>query len=338
MIESGADQLGSSHLYPEIDPYANGHLGVGDGNRIYWECCGTPTGKPALVLHGGPGSGCSPWMRRLFNPRAYRVVLFDQRNCGRSTPNASLHGTDLANNTTDHLIHDIEQLRSELGIQRWLVLGGSWGSTLALAYAETHPRCVTEIILFGVTTGQRSEFDWLFRGGLACLFPQEWNRLLSWLPPRDRNGDIVEAYRQRLNSPDPAIREQAALEWCMWESATPEWPPSSGLAKRFADPDYRLTLARLVTHYASHNAWLEDGILLRNCHRLADIPAILINGRFDFQSPLLNAWQLRSVLKTADLVVVNSAGHRVDQSIFAEIIRATDRFAERREFRQSSNR
>src|SRR5438132_8837635 len=159
--------MGWSHLYPEIDPYAHGHLEVGDGNRIYWECCGTPSGKPAVVLHGGPGSGCSPWHCRLFDPSAYRVVLFDQRNCGRSTPNASLHGTDLANNTTTHLVHDIEQLRCHLNIQHWLLLGGSWGSTLALAYAETHPDCVTEIILFGVTTGQRNEFDWLFRGGLA---------------------------------------------------------------------------------------------------------------------------------------------------------------------------
>ena len=321
--------MDSSHLYPEIDPYAHGNLEVGDGNHLYWECCGTPLGKPAVVLHGGPGSGCSPWMRQLFDPTAYRVVLFDQRNCGRSTPNASLHGIDLANNTTDHLIHDIEQLRSHLGIQRWLVLGGSWGSTLALAYAETYPECVTEMILFGVTTGQRSEFDWGFRGGLARFFPQQWERLLSWLPREDREGDIVEAYRRWLNSPDPAIREQAALEWCMWESATPAWPPSSGLAKRFADPDYRLAFARIVTHYASHNAWLEDGSLLRNCHRINETPGVLINGRFDFQSTLLNAWQLKRAWKTADLVVVSNAGHWVDQSISAEIIQATDRFAER---------
>jgi len=323
--------MGSSHLYPEIDPYAHGHLEVGDGNRIYWECCGTPSGKPAVVLHGGPGSGCSPWLCRLFDPSAYRVVLFDQRNCGRSTPNASLHGTDLVNNTTTHLVHDIEQLRCHLNIQHWLLLGGSWGSTLALAYAETHPDCVTEIILFGVTTGQRNEFDWLFRGGLAHLFPQEWDRLLSWLPREDRDGDIVEAYRQWLNSPNPAIREQAALEWCMWESATPEWPPSSALAKRFDDPDYRLAFARIVTHYASHNAWLEDGILLRNCSRLADTPGVLINGRFDFQSPLLNAWRLKRVWKTAELIVVDNAGHAVDQNISREIIRATNRFAATRD-------
>ena len=196
--------MGSSHLYPEIDPYAHGHLEVGDGNRIYWECCGTPSGKPAVVLHGGPGSGCSPWHRRLFDPSAYRVVLFDQRNCGRSTPNASLHGTDLANNTTTHLVHDIEQLRCHLNIQHWLLLGGSWGSTLALAYAETHPDCVTEIILFGVTTGQRNEFDWLFRGGLAHLFPQEWDRLLSWLPREDRDGDVLGTDQAGQNTSDPS--------------------------------------------------------------------------------------------------------------------------------------
>jgi len=323
--------MGSSPLYPEINPYVHGNLEVGAGNRIYWECCGTPSGKPAVVLHGGPGSGCSPWMRQLFAPNAYCVVLFDQRNCGRSTPNASVDVIDLANNTTEHLIHDIEQLRSHLGIQRWLVLGGSWGSALALAYAETHPECVTEMILFGVTTGQRSEFDWAFRGGLARLFPQQWERLLNGLPHGNREGDIVEAYRECLNSPDPSISEQAALEWCMWESATPAWPPLPGLAKRFADPDYRLAFARIVTHYVSNNAWLEDGILLRNCHRIRETPGVLINGRFDFQSTLLNAWQLKRAWETSDLVVVNNAGHWGDRGVFAEIIRATDRFAERRE-------
>jgi proline iminopeptidase len=227
------------------------------------------------------------------------------------------------------LVHDIEQLRCHLRIQHWLLLGGSWGSTLALAYAETHPDCVTEIILFGVTTGRRNEFDWLFGGGLAHLFPQQWDRLLSWLPREDRDGDIVEAYSQCLNSPDPAIREQAALEWCMWESAALEWPPSSGLAKRFADPDYRLAFARIVTHYASHNAWLEDGILLRNCYRLADTPGVLINGRYDFQSPLLSAWRLKRVWEIADLLVIDNAGHAVEQGISSEIIRATDRFAAR---------
>jgi proline iminopeptidase len=322
--------VGSSISYREIDPYTHGYLEVGDANRIYWECCGTPSGKPALVLHGGPGSGCSSWQRRLFDPKAYRVVLFDQRNCGRSTPSASMQSTNLANNTTSHLIHDIEQLRCHLNVQQWLVLGGSWGSTLALAYAETHPARVTEIILFGVTTGQGSEFDWLFRGGLAHLFPLEWERLLSRLSPEERDGDIVEAYWRRLNSPDPVIREQAAFEWCMWESATPEWPPSMGLAKRFADPDYRLGFARIVTHYVIHNAWLQDGVLLRNSYRLADIPGVLINGRFDFQSPLVNSWRLKDAWRKSDLVVVNNAGHWVDENISREITAATDRFAERR--------
>jgi proline iminopeptidase len=326
----GADRVGSSSLYHEHDPHAQGYLEVGYANRIYWECCGTPSGKPAVVLHGDPGSGCSPWYRRFFDPSAYRVVLFDQRNCARSTPNASLGTSDLSTNTTSQLIDDIERLRCHLNVQQWLVLGGSWGSTLALAYAERHPARVTEIILFGVTTGQRSEFDWLFRGGLAHLFPLEWERLLSWLSPEEHDGDIVEAYGRRLNSPDPLIREHAAFEWCMWECATPEWPPSKGLAKRFSDPDYRLAFARIVTHYVSHNAWLEDGVLLRNCCRLADIPGVLINGRFDFQSPLVNAWRLKQVWKKADLVVVNNAGHWLDQNISRAITGATDRFAERR--------
>jgi proline iminopeptidase len=173
-------------LYPEVEPHDRGMLAVGDGNDVYWETCGDPRGKPAIVLHGGPGSGCTAWHRRLFDPGAYRVVLFDQRNCGRSTPHASLHDTDMASNTTAHLLADIERLREHLGIERWLVLGGSWGSTLALAYAERHPQRVSEMVLFGVTTGRRCEFDWLFRGGVAVLFPEQWERLRAALPAADR--------------------------------------------------------------------------------------------------------------------------------------------------------
>src|SRR3990170_2910374 len=183
-------------LYPGSEPYEHGMLEVGDGNLVYWETCGNPRGKPAVVLHGGPGSGCSPQLRRFFDPGAYRVVLFDQRGCGRSMPHASAPDTDLASNNTANLIADIELLRQHLAIDRWLVLGGSWGSTLALAYAETHPNRVTEMILFGVTTGRRKEFDWLFRGGVAVLFPAQWERLRAAVPVAERDGDIVEAYHQ----------------------------------------------------------------------------------------------------------------------------------------------
>lgn len=242
-------------LYPEIEPYTQGMLEAGDGNRVYWETCGNPQGKPALVVHGGPGSGCIPWHRRLFDPGAYRVVLFDQRNCGRSLPHASDPTTSLASNTTDHLIADMEALREHLGVERWLVFGGSWGSVLSLAYAERHPQRVVEMVLFGVATGRYTELDWLFRGGLARFFPEQWERLRAGLPEDDRGGDVVAAYARLLEHPDPAIRHRAAEAWCLWESATPNWPPSTGLAPRFTDPTFALTFLwdYFVTAHCLHH-------------------------------------------------------------------------------------
>ncbi len=320
-------------LYPAIEPHAHGLLEVGDGNEVYWETCGNPGGKTAIVLHGGPGSGCTPWHRRLFDPAAWRVVLFDQRNCGRSTPHASSPDTDLSSNNTGNLIADIERLREYLAIDRWLVLGGSWGSTLALAYAERYPHRVSEIILFGVTTGRRKEFDWWFRGGAAAMFPVQWERLREALPQADREGDIVEAYYRRLNHRDPGdpeIRREAALAWCAWESATLAWPPTHSLAPRFTDPDFAISFARIVTHYVHHNAWLEDGILLRGADALADIPGVMVNGRFDFQAPIGWAWELHRVWPRAKLVIVDDAEHDASNAgITRELIRATDAFAQR---------
>jgi len=317
-----------TQLYPEIAPYEHGMLDVGDGNRVYWETCGNPRGKPAVVLHGGPGSGCSPWHRRLFDPTAYRVVLFDQRNCGRSTPHAGAPDTDLKSNTTANLIADIERIRQHLDVERWLVFGGSWGSALALAYAQRYPGRVTEIILFGVTTGRRKEFDWLFRGGVAVLFPEQWERLRAALPVADRGGDIVEAYSRLLHDPDAAIRQRAALAWCTWESATPAWPPANGLSPRFRDPAFALAFARIVTHYVRHDAWLEDGSLMRGAGLLADIPGIMVNGRFDLQAPIGWAWDLKRVWPRAKLVIVDDAGHDASHAgITRELIRATGQFA-----------
>src|SRR6478736_5380610 len=222
-------------LYPRIDPHRRGMLDVGDGNRMYWETCGDPLGKPVVVLHGGPGSGCTTWHPRVFDPAAYRIVLFDQRGCGRSTPHASEPQIDLASNTTQRLVADMELLRRERDIDRWLLLGGSWGSTLALAYAEAHRDRVSEVVLFGVTTDRRSEADWLFREGLAPMFPEQWARRREAVPDAFRGDDIVESYRRMLESGDPEIRELAAYEWCMWESVTPAWPPREGLSPRFED-------------------------------------------------------------------------------------------------------
>ncbi len=302
-------------------------LDVGDGHRLYWEACGNPRGKPAVVLHGGPGSGCTPWHRRLFDPAAYRVVLFDQRNCGRSRPHASALDTNLASNNTANLIADLERLRDHLEIERWLVLGGSWGSTLALAYSERYPNRVTEIILFGVTTGRHKEFDWSFRGGLADLFPEQWERLRDAVSLALRDGDIIEAYCRLLNDPNPAIRDQAALAWCAWESATPAWPPAQGLSPRFRDPTFRMAFARIVTHYVQHYAWLEDGSIIRDAPAIAGIPGIMVNGRFDLQAPVGWAWDLKHVWPRANLVIVDNAGHdATNSSIAQELIRATDQF------------
>jgi proline iminopeptidase len=302
-------------------------LDAGDGNHLYWETCGNSRGKPALVIHGGPGSGCTPWHRRLFNPSTYRVVLLDQRNCGRSRPHASKPETDLARNQTANLIADIERLRERLNIERWLVMGGSWGSTLALVYAETFPQRIAEIILWGVTTGRHKEFDWWFRGGAAPLFPQQWERLRAGVPAVNRDADVPQAYSDLLHDPDPATRYRAALEWCRWESATLSWPPTHQLSARFTDPDFRMSFARIVTHYVRHNAWLTDGILLRDAGRLSAIPGVLITGRFDLQAPVGWAWDLSRAWPSAELVIVDNAGHDASSSITRQLIRATDKFA-----------
>ncbi|MDA0351490.1 MAG: prolyl aminopeptidase [Chloroflexi bacterium] len=315
-------------LYPEPALDDHGTLEVGDGHALYWESCGNPEGKAALVLHGGPGSGCTPWHRRLFDPARYRVVLFDQRNCGRSTPHASTPDVDLSANTTQHLVADIERLREHLGIERWLILGGSWGSTLALAYAEAHPARVSELVLFGVTAGQHAEVDWVFRGGLAARFPAQWERLRdAVLPAGDRDGDVLAAVHRLLFDPDPEVRERAATEWCLWESASPDWPPKTELAPRFPDPAYALAFARIVTHYALHYLWLEDGALLEGASALTEIPAVLINGEHDAQTTDA-AEKLARRMPLAEHVLVKDAGHAAGNSgIASAIVAATDRFA-----------
>jgi proline iminopeptidase len=315
----------SDPLYPPIEPHAHGMLDAGDGDLVYWEVCGNPAGKPAVYLHGGPGSGCTRASRRFFDPAVYRIVLFDQRNCGRSTPHASDPSVDLASNTTANLVADIERLREHLGIERWLVYGGSWGSTLALAYAVAHTERVSELVLFGVTTGRHSEMDWVFRGGIAPLFPAEWERVMQLVPDGE---DVLDAYYRLLSDADAETRQHAAYEWCLFESATPDWPPTTGLKQRFQDPDYAVAFARLVTHYARHYAFLEDGVLLRNAEALADTPGIVVNGRFDLQARLGNAWELKRVWPRAELVVVPEAGHGGSAALDAELVRATDRFRE----------
>ncbi|MFF1556498.1 prolyl aminopeptidase [Streptomyces sp. NPDC058279] len=316
-----------AELYPAIEPYDTGMLDVGDGNLVYWEVCGNPAGKPALVVHGGPGSGCGPGARRYFDPERYRVVLFDQRNCGRSTPHASDPGTDLRYNTTAHLIADMERLRNHLGIDRWLLHGWSWGSTLLLAYTGRHPRRVTEIVVSGVTTTRRSEIDWLYRG-VGRFFPEQWERFLAGVPGTPRAGDVVGAYARLMEHPDAAVRAGAAVRWCAWEDAVLSGE-TKGTSRPYGDrlPAARLALVRICSHYFSHGAWLEEGALLREADRLAGIPGVLVHGRLDMAGPLDTAWELSRAWPDAELNVVEDAGHLGSTTTRDHVLGALDRFA-----------
>jgi proline iminopeptidase len=317
-----------NELYPELEPYTHGQLDVGDGQLIYWEECGNPAGKPAIVLHGGPGSGCTPWWRRFFDPAAYRVVLFDQRGCGRSTPLASDPTTDLSVNTTQHLLADIERLRRARGIDKWLVLGASWGSTLGLAYAETHPERVSEVILFSVATTRRRDVQWLTRD-MRRIFPEQWERFRA-ASHAVRDDNLAAAYSDLLNDPDPAVRDQAAREWCFWEDAHIATRPDYQPSPRFQDPVFRYGFARLVTHYFSHAAWLEEGILQREVGQLAGVPGVLIHGRLDISSPLDVPWDLARAWPGCELVVIEEAGHGGgDAATVDAVIAATKRCAAR---------
>jgi proline iminopeptidase len=315
-----------AELYPPVEPYQHGMLDVGDGNRVYWEVCGNPAGKPAVVLHGGPGSGAGPFWRRLLDPAVYRIVLFDQRGCGRSTPDAADPGTSLAVNTTDHLIADIELLREHLAIERWLVIGGSWGATLGLAYAERHPDRVSEMVLFSVTNTSRREVEWVTRD-MGRIFPEAWSRFRDAVSERERDGDLAAAYARMLADPDPAVRERAAQEWCRWEDVHVSTAPGHEPDPRYEDPRFSMRFARLVTHYWRHAAFLEDGALLRDAVRLAGIPGALIHGRLDISGPADIAWKTAQVWKDAELVLVSNEGHGISgDATLQAILAATDRF------------
>lgn len=314
--------------YPPIEPYDHGMLDTGDGNLVYWEVCGNPDGKPALVVHGGPGSGCSTNVRRTFDPTRYRIVLFDQRGCGRSTPHASDPATDMSLNTTEHLLADMERLREHLGIDRWLLYGGSWGSTLILAYAERHPERVSEIVIPAVTTTRRSEVDWLYRG-VGRFFPEEWDRFRAGVPEADRDGDLVAAYARLMEDPDPDVRANAANAWMTWEDAVISLEPN-GKPNAYSDrpPAATLAFVRICTHYFSHGAWLEEGALLRDADRLAGIPGVLIHGRLDMGSPPHTAWQLSRAWPDAQLHVITDSGHTGSDTMRDRILDAIDRFAQ----------
>jgi len=302
-------------------------VSVGDGQSIYWEVCGNQYGKTAVVLHGGPGSGCTPGLRRYFDPERYRVVLLDQRGCGRSTPNAGEPVVDLSTNTTAHLIADIELLRRNLGIDRWLVFGGSWGSTLALAYAERHPEPVSEMVLFAVGTTRRHEVEWITHD-VGRLFRIQWARFSGGASDISPESSLAEAYSRLLHHPDLAVREKAARDWCDWEDAHVAVRSDHRPNPRYRDPLFRMCFARLVTHYWRHSGFMEDGALLRDAERLAGTPGVMVHGRLEVSSPLDVPWQLSKAWPGSQLIVIEEAGHSLDHPGMTEaLVEATDRFA-----------
>lgn len=309
-------------FYPEIEPYETGMLDVGDGHHIYYERIGTPGALPAVFLHGGPGAGIMPSQRRVFDPARYDVILFDQRGCGRSTPHANLDA-----NTTWHLVADIERMRELAGVERWLVFGGSWGSTLSLAYAQTHPDRVTGLIVRGVFTADRTALDWYYRFGASEIYPDKWERFLD--PVRTANpDDLIGAYRKLLTGDDKAAALAAAKAWSLWEAQTITLLPQPELVESFGEDDYATAFARIENHFFFHECWLEPDQLLRDAHKLSGIPGTIVQGRYDIACPVRQAWELHQRWRGSDLRIVEGSSHAFnDPGILHELIEATDRFA-----------
>jgi proline iminopeptidase len=310
-------------LYPPLEPYRRGWLAVTGGHEIYFEECGNPAGRPVAIVHGGPGGGSNPTMRRFHDPSIYRIVLFDQRGCGQSRPHASLE-----HNTTWDLVADMERLRRHLGIDRWQLFGGSWGSTLSIAYAETWPERVSGLILRGIFLLRQAEIDWFYKDGCNWLFPDEFEALLRPLSPAERE-DLLSAYYRRLTDPDRKVQLEAARAWSAWEGSTLSLLPDSGRKRAFAADAYALAFARIECHYFVNGGFLDhDGQLLQRADRLAGIPGIIVHGRYDVVTPLRNAWELKRVWPAAELRIVPDAGHAMTEpGIVHELVVATRRLA-----------
>jgi len=308
--------------YPPIEPYDSGYLSVGDGHEIYYEQAGNPRGKPALFVHGGPGAGGDVNARRFFDPAGYRIVVFDQRGCGRSRPHASLEA-----NTTWHLVADMELLRRRLGIERWLVFGGSWGSTLALAYAESHPGAVSELVLRGIFLLRQLELTWFYQFGASMLFPERWQEFLAPIPPDERH-DLLAAYHRRLLGTDERQRLAAARAWSIWEGATSSLLPNPARTAQFGAPEFALALARIEAHYfVNRGFFAAEDQLLQGVEALRSIPAVIVQGRYDVVCPIETAWELHRRWPEADFRVVADAGHSAyEPGILTELVTATDRF------------
>jgi len=312
-------------LYPPIEPFRTGFLRVSSVHEIYFEESGNPDGKPAVFLHGGPGGGTDPKMRTFFDPKVYRIVLFDQRGCGKSRPHANL-----VDNTTWHLVEDMEKLREHLGIKRWLVFGGSWGSTLALAYAETHPDQVTELVLRGIFLLRKWEIDWFYQrpDGAGALFPDLWEKYVATIPEAERS-DMVRAYYRRLTSDDPQTMRQAAKTWSIWEGATSFLRLNPDYVAKFQEDDYAAAFARIECHYFINNGFFAtNNQLIEQVAKIRKIPAVIVQGRYDVVCPVKSAWDLHCAWPEADLRIVPDAGHSAfEPGNIHELISATDRFA-----------
>ncbi|MDB4992616.1 MAG: pip [Myxococcaceae bacterium] len=310
-------------LFPALEPFRTGMLRVSPVHELYFEESGNPQGKPVVFVHGGPGAGTSPKQRCFFDPAKYRIVLFDQRGCGKSTPHASLE-----ENTTWHLVGDMESLREHLGIDKWQVFGGSWGSTLALAYAVRHPDRVSELVLRGIFLLRKSEIDWFYQGGASALFPDAWEDYLAPIPEEER-GDLLSAYHARLTSDDAAVRQEAARAWSVWEGRTSNLAPNVELITNMGGDDFSLAFARIECHYFTHKGFFEpETELLDSVSRLRHIPAVIVQGRYDVVCPMETAWALHRAWPEADFKVVGDAGHSAfEPGITHELVSATNRFA-----------
>ena len=309
-------------LYPEIGPYQHDMLPVSAIHTLYYEQCGNPEGTPVVFLHGGPGGGTVPDYRRFFDPVAYRIVLFDQRGAGKSTPHASLE-----ENTTWHLVEDIEKLRRHLGIESWVVFGGSWGSTLALAYAQTHPERVRALVLRGIFLCRPQEIQWFYQEGASWIYPDVWEHYLNVIPPEERD-EMLSAYHRRLTSDDEATRVEAARAWSVWEGSTSKLFPDQGLIDHFGEPHMALALARIECHYFVNNAFFEtDNYLIENVEKIRHIPAVIAQGRYDVVCPMMSAWELNRAWPEAELRVIPDAGHSATEpGTISALVEATDRF------------
>jgi proline iminopeptidase len=312
-----------SWLYPPVEANKTGMLKVSEVHELYWEESGNPDGKPVVFLHGGPGGGSEPKVRRFFHPEKYRIVAFDQRGCGKSTPYASLEA-----NTTWDLVADTEKVREHLGIEKWQVFGGSWGSTLALAYAQKHPDRVTELVLRGIFLLRKQEIDWFYQGGASILFPDAWEPYLAYIPAEER-GDLLSAYHRRLTSADPAVRIAAAKVWSRWEGATSKLLPDASFADHYAEDEFALAFARIEAHYFANHGFLEsDDQLLRDVPKIRHLPGAIVQGRYDVVCPIASAWALHCAWPEADFIISPDAGHSAwEPSNSRALVAATDRFA-----------